>query len=52
MGPDQYPQYTRAWLAREAVGSSQKKHHSTPQHTTSTTHEPNVHPTKDERLAW
>ena len=42
MGPSQYPQYTRAWLAKKAVGSSQTKHHSTPP----------AHPTRDESLAW
>ena len=30
MGPGQYPQYTRAWSARKAVGSPQTTHHSTP----------------------
>ena len=30
MGPGQYPQYTRVWSARKAVGSSQTTHHSTP----------------------
>ena len=36
VGPVQYPQYTRAWSAMEAVGSSQHTHHST----TSTTMRP------------
>ena len=31
VGPGQYPQYTRAWSAREAVGSLQSKHHRAPQ---------------------
>ena len=39
MDPGRYPQYTRAWLAREAVGCSQTTHHSTT--TTMTTYEPN-----------
>ena len=30
MGPDQYPQYTRADFGPEAVGSSVHKHHTSP----------------------
>ena len=30
VGPSQHPQYTRAWSAREAVGSSQATRHVTP----------------------
>ena len=30
VGPGRNPQYTRAWLAREAVGCSQNNHHKAP----------------------
>ena len=40
VGPGQYPQYTRAWLAREEVGSSLHRDHRTTatRPTTSPTH--------------
>ena len=44
MGPGQYPQYTRAWFAREAVGSSQIN-------PTAPTHKPNrLHGTGKPRM--
>ena len=49
VGPCQYPQYTRVWSAREAVGSSQSKHHRAPQTQPMSRRQ---HPTGDESLAW